>query len=166
MGSWSSEGPSADEVAVAAGGRVPGGVGEPRQGRYYFWERAGTAAVPARGWPGRTEPLEPEANRLPRGTGEQAAAAPLRGWAPPATAAPRWASRPEAPGAETQKCPRPHPPTGGARRLRTGKPGAGGAGGDWLQARLAGQMRKERRAAERAARQGRAGERGSKELVP
>lgn len=166
VGSWSSEGPSADEVAVAAGGRVPGGVGEPRQGRCYFWERAGTAAVPARGWPGRTGPREPEENRLPRGTGGQATAAPLRDWAPAATAALRRASPPEEPGAETQLCPCPHPPTGGARRPRTGKPGAEGAGGDGLQAGLAGQVRRERRAAGRAARQGRAGERGRKELVP
>lgn len=135
MGSWSSEGPSAEEVAVAAGGRVPGGVGEPRQGRCYFWERAGTAAVPAQGWPGRAGSPEPEANRLPPGTGEQAGAAPLGDSAPPAAAARCRASRPEASlGAETQLHPRPLPPTGGARRPRTGKPGAEGAGvRDWPQ---------------------------------
>lgn len=166
VGSWSGEGPSADEVAVAAWGQVPGGMGEPRQGRCYFWETAGTAAVPARGWPGRAGPPEPEANRLPLGTGGQAAAASLGDSAPPAAAARRRASRPEAPGAETQLSPRPHPPTGGARRPRTGKPGAEGAGGDGLQAGLAGQVRRGKRAAGPAARQGGAGERGSKELVP
>lgn len=166
VGSWSSEGPSADEVAVATWGQVPGGVGEPRQGRCYFWETAGTAAVPAQGWPGRAGLPEPEANRLPLGTGGQAAAAPLAGSAPPAAAAPRPASGPEAPGAETQLRPRPHPPTGGARRPRTGKPGAEGAGGDGLQAGLAGQVRRGRTAAGPAARQRGAGERGSKELVP
>lgn len=166
VGSWSGEGPSADEVAVAAWGQVPGGMGEPRQGRCYFWETAGTAAVPARGWPGRAGPPEPEANRLPLGTGGQAAAASLGDSAPPAAAARRRASRPEAPGTETQLSPRPHPPTGGARRPRTGKPGAEGAGGDGLQAGLAGQVRRGKRAAGPAARQGGAGERGSKELVP
>lgn len=166
VGSWSSEGPSADEVAVAAGGRVPGGLGKPRRGRCYFWEKAGTAAVPAQGWRGRAGPPEPEANRRPPGTGGQAVAAPLGDSAPPITAAQSQASQPEGPGAETQLRLRPHPPTGGARQPRTGKPGAEGAGGNWLQAGLAGQVQRERRPAEWAARQGGAGERGSKELVP
>lgn len=89
MAFWSSEGRSADTVVLAAGGREPGGVGAPRRGRCYFWGRAGIAAVPVRGWPGKARPPAWEENRLPLGTGAQAGAAP------PAAGAGNWATRSE-----------------------------------------------------------------------
>lgn len=133
-GSWSGGGPSAGAAAVAAGGRAPGRAGGPRRGRCCFWERAGTAAVPARGWPGRAGPPEPEASGRPRGTGGRAAAASAGASARPADAAPRGAGRRQAPGAGSP--PRPRPPAGGARRPRTARRGA--AGGGRLQRGLGG----------------------------
>lgn len=160
---WSSEGQSEDAVVLAAGGREPGGVGAPRRGRCYFWERAGIAARPARGWPGKARPPAWEENRLPLGIAAQAADAPQGDSLPPAAATGNWTTRLEASRAGTWVRPRPHPPIGGARRPRTGKPGAEGIAGDRLQAGLAGPgAGGGREVAGPTARQGGAGERGAK----